>query len=849
MNCKQRAHRTFLAVLGAVIGVGGVVAQQVQPFFSLQPGFTQELFGSTRSFLIENTGYLGGVTVLPRGDVMSAECVFTGTRLHRFSAATTTQQHGAALHAETILPSDGGCGMVYHPDGTLYLNTKPNPTKPEPSNPSDFGITNVDPDTGVVLRRLGPRGNAVGITVDPVTSHIVYAGSTCAPGMPCTLFDLDPVTGVAVPFRVFTAAEVSYANGIRFDPTGAYLFIANRTPNRLIRVNRAGVIVQPPIPMGTTQPVGLGFSATSPKFVVTNNTNGTMTRFDFPNDDFGQAPVVSTFAAGGFRGDLMEAGSDGCLYLTQGGTRFPDGTTEEGTESNSIVRICGGAVQFAPPPGVPLQPPATDGVLQGVVTNAANGAVVAGATVQVSPTLAATTDAAGRYSVTAKGGTYTVTVMAATFATLTAPGVTVTNGQTTTQNFVLTPLPTTGTLQGVVTTAGGAVVPNAVVTLSNGSTATTNAAGAYAMTVAGGTYSATVTAVGYHPASANGIVVTNGETTTRNFTLVALPPPVVPGTLTGTVSNATNGGLVPGATVRLSNGASATTNAQGKYALTGLTPGTYSATVTASGYDPATASGIVIANGGTTTKNFALTATPPPNPCKKANDYFGLGVAGNYTLFTVEVPGCANSWIELTGNTRVGGDVGIGPEGDATLNGTIEGKLAYDPSATVVKNNTVIKGGTQKIGLGSAASAVVAAAARLAKLKPTQELAAITGSATIKGTGGINVIALPSLFVRNGTVTIQGKPSDLFVLNVAGKFELDGSRVILSGGVLPCNVLWNFTGSEISEANEVELENGSSGVGILLAPTRLVDLQESTLTGRVLSGGDVIVHSSTIKPQ
>jgi hypothetical protein len=80
-----------------------------------------------------------------------------------------------------------------------------------------------------------------------------------------------------------------------------------------------------------------------------------MTRFDFPADDYTQVPAQSVFASGGFRGDLSQVGADGCIYLTQGGTRYNDGTT---TLENSLVRICGG---FAPPVPTPttldLTPP------------------------------------------------------------------------------------------------------------------------------------------------------------------------------------------------------------------------------------------------------------------------------------------------------------------------------------------------------------------------------------------------------------------------------------------------------------------------------------------------------------
>ena len=138
----------------------------------------------------------------------------------------------------------------------------------------------------------------------------------------------------------------------------------------------------------------------------------------------------------------------------------------------------------------------------------------------------------------------------------------------------------------------------------------------------------------------------------------------------------------------------------------------------------------------------------------------------------------------------------------------------------------------------------------MARLTPTQKLAAVNNtSVTIKGNGGINVIALPSVYMSNDVLTIQGTASDIFVINVAGKFELDASRIVLSGGVKACNLLWNFTGTAISGSNEVELENGSTGAGIFLALSRLVELNDSTLTGSVLGGGDLEVWSSVIKPQ
>jgi hypothetical protein len=141
------------------------------------------------------------------------------------------------------------------------------------------------------------------------------------------------------------------------DAEGEYLFLSNRSPEfRLTILNRSGCLglssdpcLTQHIPM-ISEPDGVAFRATSPKFVVTNNIDGTMTRFDFPGDDYSSAPSQSVFASGGFRGDLTQVGPDGCIYLTQDGVRYND-LTESAPEDpdNSVVKICGG---FAPPPGV-----------------------------------------------------------------------------------------------------------------------------------------------------------------------------------------------------------------------------------------------------------------------------------------------------------------------------------------------------------------------------------------------------------------------------------------------------------------------------------------------------------------
>ena len=377
-----------------------------------------------------------------------------------------------------------------------------------------------------------------------------------------------------------------------------------------------------------------------------------------------------------------------------------------------------------------------------------------------------------------------------------------------------------GTIQGVVTAVGGGAIASATVTLANGASATTNGAGAYAITgLVPGTYTATVAAVNYVAISATNIAVANGGTTTRNF---ALSPMF--GALQGTVSSSADSSLIPGATVALSNGGgSTTTDAAGHYAFSTLAPGTYTATVT---------------------------APPAGDPCKAANAFFGLGAASSYTLLGIDVAGCSGTQFNMgAGTAAIDGDVGIGSSVDGTITGgEFRGKLVVDPSGsyTVAKTGPVIHGGVSRQDLKAAVSAATAAAARLAKLTPTQKLPAITTSIAITGNGGINVVSIPSLKIVGGTITIRGTASDIFVFNVAGKFELDNSDVVLAGGVRACNILWNFTGTAITESNEVELENGASAAGIFLAMSRLVELDSSSLDGQVLAGGDIEVWGATI---
>jgi len=108
-----------------------------------------------------------------------------------------------------------------------------------------------------------------------------------------------------------------------------------------------------------------------------------------------------------------------------------------------------------------------------------------------------------------------------------------------------------------------------------------------------------------------------------NVALVSYP--ATPGTITGWVRNSALNGII-GATVSV-GAAFTTTGPSGTYSLT-VAPGTVTVNVTANGYNGASESGVVVAPGGTVTRNWTLTSPTmsiTPNPFTRTvnpNEFF-----------------------------------------------------------------------------------------------------------------------------------------------------------------------------------------------------------------------------------
>lgn len=326
MKARNRIACIALTTTSLVV-VMGAPASAAGQYPTIDPTFSQELYGTA-------TAFFGGVAFAPDGSPLVDECAFSGSPLHKFDATTLlpTTNGTTTLHPASTLPSAAGCGLTNHPDGTLYSNT-------------GAGVTNLNATTGALIRTIGVAGNALGITVDPQTNKLVYVGSDCRFTATCTIWSTDPVSLTTSAFAVLSSTDAQFVDGIAFDPTGNFLFMSNRAPSfRVTILNRTGAIVQHvALPR---EPDGIAYHVTGARFVLVNDNSGALDRLDFPLNNYALPPTISTLASGGFRGDLSQVGPDNCMYVTQNGTRYDNGTT---TGDDSLVRVCPG---FAPPPGV-----------------------------------------------------------------------------------------------------------------------------------------------------------------------------------------------------------------------------------------------------------------------------------------------------------------------------------------------------------------------------------------------------------------------------------------------------------------------------------------------------------------
>jgi thermitase len=166
-------------------------------------------------------------------------------------------------------------------------------------------------------------------------------------------------------------------------------------------------------------------------------------------------------------------------------------------------------------------------------------------------------------------------------------------------------LPPGGITGQVTDTEDGSAIFEAQVTVGI-TTVPTDAAGTYAIDgVTPGTYQIIASKEGYQTSSLT-VDVLSGTIAVADFSLTR---EVVPGSITGSVTDAQDGSPMVGATVA-DGTRTATTDAAGKYTIADVAPGSYEITASKAGYESITSS-VTVTSATTSEMNFSLNQEPP----------------------------------------------------------------------------------------------------------------------------------------------------------------------------------------------------------------------------------------------
>ncbi|USK42072.1 carboxypeptidase regulatory-like domain-containing protein [Cytobacillus oceanisediminis] len=373
------------------------------------------------------------------------------------------------------------------------------------------------------------------------------------------------------------------------------------------------------------------------------------------------------------------------------------------------------------------------GSLQGLVMDSETMNGIPDATVQVVNSqnivvASVLTEGSGQYSVgNLLPGSHSLIFLANGYSQQTLGAVIVSN-QISTVNAQLARL--AGTLSGIVNNPALSPIPNALVAVyQNGvfiKSVVTDENGAYMISgLSPGSYTVVISAENY-AAQTVAAMITNGETTVLNITLLEDM-----GVLTGFVRDENNNPITGGnVTVQLSTGtgiiiAVAATDSNGQYTVIGLAPGNYTVVATAVNYQ-SSSQGTAITANSTSTVNFFLAADPGSitgtitnantgAPVAAANvqvriidasgaviaavlsdsmgDYIVTGLApGVYTVI-VSAPNFQTNaaTVQVQSNQAANGNVALVPD-PGQITGTIISSIGGTPIAGAVVNITSSSG-------------------------------------------------------------------------------------------------------------------------------------------------------------
>ena len=258
---------------------------------------------------------------------------------------------------------------------------------------------------------------------------------------------------------------------------------------------------------------------------------------------------------------------------------------------------------------------------------------------------------------------------------------------------------------------------------------------------------------------------------------------------------------------------------------------------------------------------------------------FVLGAAANYAILfegggSSNVVHVANSTTNTTGSGpgQGGGigNIGVGGSGGASVTGggsAVNGSIDFSAS-----NTGQFSGASPSGGVNFGVSAVTSALSTVnalnttlgalpgtnVKITPNTTIDASSGILSASGAGytNVRVFNVTSFKLNNGqTMTINGDPNgDSVVLNFTSDTDFNGN-VVLTGGLTPDNVIFNFVGGgNLTGGPTLSLSSPKGGLaqGIFLDPNGVISSNASNIVGRIFGGDSVDLqfngHSNITAP-
>ena len=230
--------------------------------------------------------------------------------------------------------------------------------------------------------------------------------------------------------------------------------------------------------------------------------------------------------------------------------------------------------------------------------------------------------------------------------------------------------------------------------------------------------------------------------------------------------------------------------------------------------------------------------------------FLGLGVTAKADPVSL---GTASQFAVLyigsnTGNTiqmsnpqgNVTGNVGLLHGNLDTSGPDIDGNVYFAGAGKVSQparvNGSIIQNSALVTQANTDARNAAAAAAGLAA---TDSTTSIHSSMTLTGGAGLNVVNLTDVILNGSGLTLVAPAGGSWVLNVTGDFILNGSSILLGGGLTSNDVLINVIGGG-ADIHTTGGGNRSVINGTVLAVDRSIQLSPGLINGRIISGGDVI---------